>query len=129
MQNLNVEDKLTELGKEVLKLRQRADAYGILLANIDENFTDSEKEELKVMKNDAEDLYRSYSLDFQNKMSVYNEKVRVLNNKIKCRADIVDKLIEQHEELQNNIDILDIFRSQHDVLVKELENSILILNK
>ena len=129
MQNLNVEDKLTELGKEVLKLRQRADAYGILLANIGENFTDSEKEELKVMKNDAEDLYRSYSLDFQNKMSVYNEKVRVLNNKIKCRADIVDKLIEQHEELQNNIDILDIFRSQHDVLVKELENSILILNK
>ena len=62
-------------------------------------------------------------------MSVYNEKVRVLNIKIKSRADIVDKLIAQHEELQNNIDILDIFRPQHDVLVKELENSILTLNK
>ena len=129
MQNLNVEDKLTELGKEVSKLRQRADAYGILLANIDENFTDSEKEELNLMKHDAEELYKSYSFDFQNKMSVYNEKVRVLNIKIKSRADIVDKLIAQHEELQNNIDILDIFRPQHDVLVKELENSILTLNK
>ena len=122
-------DILTSLGQEVYRLQRRISAVDTLLSGIDKNFTENEHKELFKNKKILSDEFEKKKKMFQEKMVIYDTKIKSLSTVIKKRADIIDSLCEHNETLRENLDLVDMFKDRHDALIKQLEKSKELIEK
>ena len=119
-----MEAKLYQLGQQVELLRDRSIACKTIIEAMQiDIFTDDEINNMKKLYEETNNLYTRRATEFRDKMTLYETRIKNVQNLIESRVNAIDTVYSTCEELRCNEDLMDVFKPHHEALTQQLDDT------